>query len=1285
MPLHCDIIVLCKLRRPTDTKQNYLLPTLQQIDSQPHPKCHEFFSFLFNQGVGTMVADLYLGWAYYFESVGSFAKADEIYRMGLGARAQPIELLKRSQMQLQIVVAGNVRCATDLEYDSMLMAHMGERRLALTSLHGQSVNQAAVGSLRTDAAVKSRTPGIVPQQNGPGITSNVVPSVAVLHDHNGEGGVLMSGVPQGGSVESQIKSVVESALKAQENIREPGPWTKCGLKKDEDLEDLGETTKPGMKKKKKLGSLFSKKEIANNPGFEILEDSEETLPEDGDNDAEEEEGATVPMVATSPDLTWPAISLPPGFVRHNEPQDKFKPTLTVHEEKGSQQAEYIKKYVYPTGLDKEYSLEEIRAYKHWSMRSNPGPNRMTMMDEMASFMEQINLPENFAAKNLPQTPFDLEYFPFESGASGVGLQAMCRVLSVNGCHLSYEELLQEKYLKQKQESANIKQNPQQSTTIVEILNDNSIDMDVDGEEGETSPITNDRRSGSPQQQHLPLHSNQSPFELNDTCSTQMFNLFIKPQSISTPNRGKSGGGAAGGGPGKNKSQAVPRSSLALYKHNALAEEEVVGQPQAQPLTRGDIPQQPQQPQQNTSPDTVQYGGGKQLSVIMETTESSASSGGCQTTTSSSSSTDATTIMKGSSSSTTLIDYAVASLTAKPRKSILKRPDCSVVVAEEEQEEEQEQFTIFEDVAEDKVQEPENSSVAATEKVTTKTNNNFSVYCDSMDFFAPPPKMPEFAMPLPPKPKTFMPLYNDSMEQFAVDKARAGTLRMMARDGQEQEQPQDQEPPMEEEHSKVDFSIFQDSHLSMGGGGSLKSMGAIPKERPSQLMSVSSKENDRPDKHPFPSPNVSMSPLKSSLASPSSCRPATGLAFNMDDSMSFLESPKKDGGGGLGARSNNAIYATSTESTMPTIAAIDPLLLEHSMTFPSMKEITGHYNHNNRTCHNNNQSVSFSTLMKRQAGGAGVGGEEQQVAGGRDFGNKSILDLIVAGEGEEKREQPLPPPPPQQFDESMTFNSLMRMEAKGIASIAAGVDNLNLKAEPTTTIKIPKLSFNMLMMDEAEGEGMMLMSAPPQNNNAAADQSVFSMELPSSTAHGFSVFTSKSAGVVVDNHPKTGGYEMRMEKSISPIPTTAAGEEEEAKDEDMMIVEVEEEEVPPNEEEDIYKWENTLRVLPEADVPDPDSWYNDLLPLDVTVQQQPLEGEKGRRRIGDKDYVDPFDSDLINTCLANVDFVNYVHSLNECDMREKIAPLRQGGQLEICDQVFSVRRLIGKGAFGQIYR
>lgn len=1264
-----------------------------QIDSQPQTNRHEYFSFLFHQGIGTMVADLYLAWAYYFEAVGSFAKADEIYKMGLGARAQSLEMLKHAQTQLHIMAAEGVRCQGDEEYNSKLLAHMGERRFALTSLRGQTKMQ-VVGSLRTDAAVKSRTPGLVLQSNAQAASSNVGP-VQILPDAMEESSAGLANT----SVASQMKSVVDSAIKAQENICEPGPWSQCGQAK-------GAT--------KKQGSLFTKKEIASEPGFEICEDSL-------DGSQLDEEGTT------SEDL--PKLQLPTGFVRHNEPQDDWQVPMTIPEESKAVPM-YIKKFVYPPALPQEYSLEEVRTYKWWAQRMIR-PDDVRVLREMDSFMGAINLPADFTTQNQPQTPFNVECYAFGPEDKG---QPMCRVLSATNedRHKTFEDLLKERFLAAARER---RENKRHAPTIVVDGSCMELDdMDVEEEEGDVKPPA----------EESPPRTSDTPFGFNESCSTQIFNLFIKPQSISTPNRGKAAAGGGGGGRDK-QSSAVPRSSLSLYRTTQQQQQQMrdeiilessmedraqttsksgvssfaspfPGQQQQQPLRA--VPSAAANQQQNTSPDQLLHYGGKQLSVIMETTESSASSAGCHTTT-----TDATITKCGdtrfgasssssSSSASSTIDYGVLSLTAKPRKSILKRPEVSVVEVPESPPQ-AEQFTIFEDDEPEVAQEVKKGNDPFLVP-SVPPASNVSVYREAMDFFgAPPPppqpKMNEFAMPLPPKPKTFMPLYNDSMEQFMEKAKTVPRIPIVSEDANgaaignnslfAEESIFSQMPEREESIVAVpampDFSIFHDS--MMGGGGAAAAalvkeksvlMGAIPKDR-SRLLGMSAKEN---------LPNISLSPLKSFMQQNN----RSAQHNNSDDSGSLFDSPhKKSGGGGGMGRSKDAIYGTSTESTMPTIAAIDPLLLESSLTFPSMRDITTTTNTTMDGRKVNNQSIfskmqqqqqsmimppllmeesmTFNTLMTRE------GGDGNKAKASASF-NPNLSILALQKELLDDNDFMAPPTAPQTFDESMTFNSLMRKE-KGLPAIIGGVESLRFEAnaEPTTNVPKPKLlndsiTFNSLLaMKKSEKNNDDDLFLKPPTATANPNQSTFPMELPSSTAHGFSIFTNKNA-FTQDDHA------MRMEQSISPIPSLRHEEMD-----DLLQADEEEKEKEPQ-QEDIYKWENTLRVLPEEDEPDRDSWYNANLDVTAAADQQrknknKSDGNAGGdrpKRIGDREYVDPFDADLINNFLASVDFVNYVHKLNECDMKETIPPLRQGGQLELCEQVFSVRKLIGKGAFGQIY-
>lgn len=359
-----------------------------------------------------------------------------------------------------------------------------------------------------------------------------------------------------------------------------------------------------------------------------------------------------------------------------------------------------------------------------------------------------------------------------------------------------------------------------------------------------------------------------------------------------------------------------------------------------------------------------------------------------------------------------------------------------------------------------------------------------------------------------------------------------------------------------------------------------------------------------------------------------------------------------------------------------------------------------------------ESMTFNTLIRNE------GGMGNKSKAGEFNPNLSILalqkELDMDGEEEKGRAESvgkLPPTNINPMEESMTFNTLMRKEQRGLSTLVTAVENLHLKsAEPTTTTLFAKppqflnesLTFNSLMKKETD---------PFMKPLNAANQSSFPMELPSSTAHGFSIFAKKK-----DFERPSDLHSMRMEKSISPIPSIrqgGGGEEDMMMDEmmDEMLMEPtpkgkmekgsspsvvmvinEGEEDEKGDADDIYKFENTLRVLPEDAEPDPDSWYSDNH-LEQSVRMCKRSKEEvaqneavmHKRRMGGEQYVDPFDPDVINNFLASVDFVNYAHKLNECDMRETIPPLRQNSQLEICEHVFNVRKLIGKGAFGQIYR
>lgn len=54
----------------------------------------ELYQILYHKGIGTMVSDFYRAWAFELEQANDFKRADEVYMLGINARAQPFEELQ---------------------------------------------------------------------------------------------------------------------------------------------------------------------------------------------------------------------------------------------------------------------------------------------------------------------------------------------------------------------------------------------------------------------------------------------------------------------------------------------------------------------------------------------------------------------------------------------------------------------------------------------------------------------------------------------------------------------------------------------------------------------------------------------------------------------------------------------------------------------------------------------------------------------------------------------------------------------------------------------------------------------------------------------------------------------------------------------------------------------------------------------------------------------------------------------------------------------------------------
>lgn len=317
---------------------------LLQIDSQQNPQ--DFYQELYNQGIGTMCADLYIGWAYYFDAQNNFQRTEEIYKRGLDAHAQPLDELELAHKNFMLTMSQRI-LYNDEDSKQQFLSSLEQRRNALTSLRAHK--KRGVGSVRTGTVVKSNNPGIVNQENIPS-NQNVM-----LQVYSDEGKSNMT--PSRAMNESH--SIFDNVRK-KENVHEPGPWSKA--------------------KMGKLGSL----KIPSKLPFEILEE----------NDL-----APIPYTIKNVDR---GIQLPPKFQSKNLPQTTFEvPIISADEESNKVNSfpQYDKINCYPLE-NCEFSIEEVRAYKYF--QKHGVNNKFTMNHDkfwMNSSQNGIRLGPNFSASS----------------------------------------------------------------------------------------------------------------------------------------------------------------------------------------------------------------------------------------------------------------------------------------------------------------------------------------------------------------------------------------------------------------------------------------------------------------------------------------------------------------------------------------------------------------------------------------------------------------------------------------------------------------------------------------------------------------------------------------------------------------------------------------------------------------------------------------------------------------------------------------------------------------------
>lgn len=321
-----------------------------------------------------MVADFYIFWAYLYDVADNFEKAEYVFQKGRDAKAEPREALELAHNQFGFSMSQ--RLLHKDKYREGFMSTMEQRRNALTSLRTHRGHQ--VGSVRIGSAIKSHAPGRVDQHHRPGLGNQASISnerVSVFVD----GARGYHPAPHAVAPKSIVQLIMDSSRK-QENLREPGPWSKAGAKQS--------TT------------MFARSQNSA-PSFPILEDMEVDFVERLD---------LIPMSIRENNYSKP-ISLPAGFVSRNESLTPF-PTAFFIEEPivPNSYSAYDKCMVFPKP-DKSFSIEELGAYRWFKKRGIC--NAFTDEQDLVWSNEPsvgIRLYPQFAANNDPQEEWITERF-----------------------------------------------------------------------------------------------------------------------------------------------------------------------------------------------------------------------------------------------------------------------------------------------------------------------------------------------------------------------------------------------------------------------------------------------------------------------------------------------------------------------------------------------------------------------------------------------------------------------------------------------------------------------------------------------------------------------------------------------------------------------------------------------------------------------------------------------------------------------------------------------------------
>ncbi|XP_026496814.2 mitotic checkpoint serine/threonine-protein kinase BUB1 beta-like isoform X1 [Vanessa tameamea] len=190
---------------------------IKYVDCLSNPL--EIYQRLYNTGIGIECSEFYRAWACYCEESGDYKKANQVYMLGLQAKAQPLDELEQAHMNFQLYFAQRM-LHDDSPTKRKAASALAETRMALTSLKSfKRRNIANVPVQRVGDSIKSTMPGVIRQQ---GIDNRLPNSNIMVNVYEDAPSTSRGVVPT--SEDPGPTSLVQ-AYSNVENEKEVGIWT----------------------------------------------------------------------------------------------------------------------------------------------------------------------------------------------------------------------------------------------------------------------------------------------------------------------------------------------------------------------------------------------------------------------------------------------------------------------------------------------------------------------------------------------------------------------------------------------------------------------------------------------------------------------------------------------------------------------------------------------------------------------------------------------------------------------------------------------------------------------------------------------------------------------------------------------------------------------------------------------------------------------------------------------------------------------------------------------------